>query len=223
MVTRITFALTLVIGALFWAPAASADPVACESANAAVLVRAVAVVQAAEKLDASDATINDALLADVKAAGKALDDAIKASQALPATATDAAREAARVAVARANAQLQDATRLLNDAAPSPALSAALDEAKAALAAALAVQVKACANVAPPTTTTTAPPTTTTAPPDCLQALDAGRTNIPHSDPAYRAELDSDGDGVACETTTEVQPQPQTVFPGVAPETGGYQA
>jgi hypothetical protein len=34
--------------------------------------------------------------------------------------------------------------------------------------------------------------------DCNQARADGRSSIPYTDPAYRPELDFDGDGLACE-------------------------
>ncbi|HEY3740940.1 MAG TPA: excalibur calcium-binding domain-containing protein [Bryobacteraceae bacterium] len=34
--------------------------------------------------------------------------------------------------------------------------------------------------------------------DCNQARADGRSSIPFTDPAYRPELDFDGDGLACE-------------------------
>ena len=34
--------------------------------------------------------------------------------------------------------------------------------------------------------------------DCNQARADGRWSIPYTDPAYRPELDFDGDGLACE-------------------------
>jgi hypothetical protein len=34
--------------------------------------------------------------------------------------------------------------------------------------------------------------------DCNQARADGRSSIPFTDPAYRPELDLDGDGLACE-------------------------
>ena len=34
--------------------------------------------------------------------------------------------------------------------------------------------------------------------NCAQAFAAGRRNIPSSDPSYRARMDGDGDGLACE-------------------------
>jgi hypothetical protein len=34
--------------------------------------------------------------------------------------------------------------------------------------------------------------------DCNQARADGRSSIPSTDPAYRPELDLDGDGLACE-------------------------
>jgi hypothetical protein len=34
--------------------------------------------------------------------------------------------------------------------------------------------------------------------DCYQARADGRSSIPFTDPAYRPELDFDGDGLACE-------------------------
>lgn len=36
--------------------------------------------------------------------------------------------------------------------------------------------------------------------DCAEARRAGRADIPRSDPAYRAVLDGDGDGIACEAS-----------------------
>lgn len=36
--------------------------------------------------------------------------------------------------------------------------------------------------------------------DCTEARRAGRADIPRSDPAYRAALDADGDGIACEAS-----------------------
>jgi hypothetical protein len=34
--------------------------------------------------------------------------------------------------------------------------------------------------------------------NCAQARADGRSSIPYTDPAYRPELDFDGDGLACE-------------------------
>ena len=34
--------------------------------------------------------------------------------------------------------------------------------------------------------------------NCAQAFAAGRMSIPRHDPSYRARLDGDGDGLACE-------------------------
>jgi Excalibur calcium-binding domain len=38
--------------------------------------------------------------------------------------------------------------------------------------------------------------------DCNQARADGRSSIPYTDPAYRPELDLDGDGLACEPNTK---------------------
>ena len=38
--------------------------------------------------------------------------------------------------------------------------------------------------------------------DCSQARADGRSSIPSTDPAYRPELDLDGDGLACEPNTK---------------------
>jgi hypothetical protein len=44
------------------------------------------------------------------------------------------------------------------------------------------------------------PTATASPPyqNCNEARADGRSSIPYTDPAYRPELDFDGDGLACE-------------------------
>lgn len=45
-----------------------------------------------------------------------------------------------------------------------------------------------------------PPATAADPPyqNCSEARADGRSSIPYTDPAYRPELDFDGDGFACE-------------------------
>lgn len=161
-----------------FAPAAFAapqDPVACEQANAAVLIKAVAVVQAAENLDASDTTINDALIANVKSAGEKVDDAVAALDALPADAPAAVRAPLQAALAAAQAELQQATKLLDDAASSPDLSDVLVKAKAALGAAIDVQVKVCAEAPAPTATPapTASPAPVADPPSQVTAVPRG--------------------------------------------------
>ena len=54
-------------------------------------------------------------------------------------------------------------------------------------------------VTPDATTPTSKPSTYFA--SCADARAAGRENIPQDDPAYRPELDRDGDGLACEPYT----------------------
>lgn len=159
-------AAVLAASAVFapFAFAAPADPVECESANALVLIRAVAVVDVSTKLDASDQAINDALIANVKAAGVKVDSAVKAIQAvgngLPIP------PALTAALAGAQADLQAASKALADATSSPELEKLLAEAKASLAAAIRVQLGACAEektTPAPTTTVTPPPTTVVVP------------------------------------------------------------
>lgn len=153
-------AITITGTALAAPQTAPADPVACETANAQVLIRAAAVVTASDALDASDATINDILIERVRTAGIKVDAAVKAIQALGEGAVIPA--ALVTALATAQAELQTASTALDDAAPSPALSEALVAAKAALAVAIGVQARVCAEPAP-APTTTPPPTTTPAP------------------------------------------------------------
>jgi hypothetical protein len=155
-------ALSGVVGV---ASAAPADQAACQTANAAVLVKAQAVVQAAQTLTDSDQTISDALLSNVKTAGVKVDAAVKAIQAVgegnpipPGKTAD---------LAAAQLELQAPTKALKDAASSPSLTEALVSAKAALAVAIGDQVAACKETTPaptPAPTTTAPAPTTTATP-----------------------------------------------------------
>lgn len=51
---------------------------------------------------------------------------------------------------------------------------------------------------------------------CTEARAAGRQDIPQSDPAYRAQLDRDGDGIACESDDQAAPS-STAEPTPSPE------
>lgn len=129
------------------AAAVPTDRVACEQANAAVLIKAKAAVTAGEALDASDTTINDTLIAAVLAAGVKVDSAVKAIQALGVGVVISTKLQADLVSAQDD--LQAATKALNDAASSPELEAALVKAKVALALAIKVQAQACAEGSPP--------------------------------------------------------------------------
>lgn len=188
-------------------PALAADPTGpdtagCATATVRVDEAAVAVVRAADALDAAQAAIDDGLTQAVEAAQARYDAAVAAVAAAGDGVTDEQRRELR----RAERALERAAAALAAAAAPAPETTALTEARESLDTAIAARDTACA--APePTDTTTAPPATTTAPPsnadlsdldcgdfvtreDAQVALEGGQ-----GDPA---RLDGDGDGLACE-------------------------
>lgn len=218
----------LAVGTAQAAPAPTLDVVACVQAAVRVQSLAQAANAAADALAQVQST-NAALQAKVDAALAAVTTATNALKANPTSAT------ALTALATAQGQLTAAIGgLANQASDSTQKSALLD-AQAKLAAALNAAKLACTEptsttsatptpTATPTATATptssATPTTTTPAPmfaDCAAVEAAHKAPLFRGQPGYRPELDSDGDGIACEPAPTFTPATQLPRGGV--ETG----
>lgn len=187
----------------------------CLTAQATVKIRVDAAAQASVAFENAASGLDPAAKAKIAAAVDAfdaakakLDDALAKLKAAPTDANKDVADKAGVAVTAAAQALIDAT-------PDGLAGAkqALINARIALEAALAVQDKACDGPTPtatptPTPTVTVSPTPTAVPPlyaDCDAARAAGKAPIALDQPGYRAALDSDGDGLACESVEGTVP------------------
>jgi hypothetical protein len=198
-----------------------------QSANAAVTPAAInisACVQASLRVDDAGKAANtaaDALAAVVKVNATLQTNvdvalaALAAATAAVQSASAANLPAALAAAATAQAKLTAALAALANSVDTSALKTALVTAQAALQVAIGNATAACLDTPSTTVTptptvipTTTPPTTTPAPttipvpevmyPNCTAVRDAGKAPLASTDPGYRAELDADGDGYACE-------------------------
>lgn len=210
--TGAVLAAGLVVLGLAMAPAAAAaetgpDSVACANANAAVLAAALAANAEAEKV--GDA--QDVVLVGLKAAVKEASDKVDAANTLYQAkakvvsdagdaATAAEKQAAADALKALVAAQNDLKTAVNNLAAGPQLTpaqkTALDAANANVAEAIKRRSSACefVVVTPTVTPTVTPPLFA----DCAAVRAAGKSPLGRDENGYRAALDSDGDGQACE-------------------------
>lgn len=179
-------------------PMALADAIDCDAAKKLV-------VSAQVRLDNRAAEERVEENAALKAAKDALDAAQDALDALGADATEAVRQAAR--------DLVQEKRTLRDAAKD-ALdvdSRRLSELRAALTVAVQEKDRVCGGV------TTTPPAPAPEDVDCNEVSDDEAQRILDADTSDPNDLDSDNDGVACETETDIE---IVRVPSGAVDTGG---
>ena len=210
----ITAALGLAVVALpvLAAPALAQDDRECDRAQrevARVELRLAGVVT--EEREAERALLDAAR------------EALNTAQALPQT-NDVERAARRAAIDAARSVLELRERELNTDSPR------LADLRVELKAAAERRDEACNDDPAPTTspapTTTAPaPTATTPPPapadvDCGEVSDAEAQRLLDSDRVLYADLDRDGDGIACEDDIRIDNDVDVVVPNGGVNTGG---
>lgn len=191
-------AASVTVAGLIWAPAAMAadetgpNSVACAQASAAVLSAAIKANTKADEIQAGQDQVIKDLKGKADDAQAAYDLAYKAYQDKPTDGNLTLLQAAQDALDTALKNLANAPGVPADQ------KAALIKLQVELKAAIDRSEKACEFVPPPVTVTPSP---TAVPPlyaDCAAVRDAGKAPLALDQPGYRAALDSDNDGLACE-------------------------
>ncbi len=219
---------------------------ACLTAQGVVAVKAKAAVRAALALGEATAGITPEQQAKIDAQVKVVTD-LRAKLDTALVALDKSPSVANATAAqKIGADLTAAYGALVALPGVANLGAAKDEAakaQTALSVALAAQMKACSTDGPPRPTATPSPTTSPTPSptaspapsspapapnpspsaplyaDCAAVVAAGAAPLAAGAPGYRAELDSDSDGVACEVTETGSTPVVTIAPSGGVETG----
>lgn len=213
MLAVLTVAAMATTTAAMAAPAPGPDTTACAEATVRVDAAAQAAVEAGDALAAAETALTDAQ-AKVEAATETLTGVLGVDPPVEVDVKTAS-----------DALLDDVAALAAAADPGP-LADALADARKKLADAIAARVEACTEVAVEPTETTTPTSPPPAPPVVFFA-DCGAVRLADADPllagqpGYRAELDADRDGEACESI-EGDPDSQVrIKPIGGVATGGW--